>query len=110
MIQYWNAPDTSVSIQRPERDYKKFHPIRVHDYTYRGFYDVLLEEFVFSHRLENVLVYLRDHPDEANEYVKDLVRKFNAVSDLVLDGKPLQESRIVIPCFGFDQKYTIKNE
>ena len=110
MIQYWNAPDTSVSIQRPERDYKKFHPIRVHDYTYRGFYDVLLEEFIFSHKLENVLVYLRDHPDEANEYVKDLVRKFNAVSDLVLDGKPLQESRIVIPCFGFDQKYTIKNE
>lgn len=110
MIQYWNAPDTSVSIQRPERDYKKFHPIHVHDYTYRGFYDVLMEEFIFSHKLENVLVYLRDHPDEADEYVKDLVRKFNAVSDLVLDGKPLQESRIVIPCFGFDQKYTIENE
>lgn len=107
-IQYWNAPDTSVSIQRPDRDYGKMIPMHICDKTYRGFYDVLMEEYIMNGRLLRELRYLEDHKDEAEYFVSDLIRKFNAISDTNLIGMPDSQSRIIIPGFGDNQIYTIK--
>jgi len=107
-IQYWNAPDTSTSIQRPDRDYEKMIPMHVCDKTYRGFYDVLMEEYIYNGRLMRELKYLEDHQDEAEYFIRDLVRKFNAISDISLTGMPDNQSRIIIPGLGSDQTYTIK--
>lgn len=107
-MQYWREYlDTSVSIQRPERDYKKMIPIRITDYTYRGFYDVLMNEYIFNGRLLGYLNYLEDHMDEADAFVLDMVRKFHTVSDVDV-GIPEDRAKIIIPCFGRNGVYTIE--
>ena len=83
-------------------------PMHVCDKTYRGFYDVLMEEYIYNGRLMRELRYLEDHQDEAEYFIRDLVRKFNAISDISLTGMPDNQSRIIIPGLGSDQTYTIK--
>lgn len=107
-IQYWNAEDTSVSIQRPERDYDKIEPVHIQEYTHRGFYDVLLNEYILNGRLLRELNYLEEHKGEAGWFVRDLIRKFHAISDHDVVGMKDEDSRIIIPAFGDDPAYTIK--
>lgn len=99
-LKYWNVPDTSVSIQRPDINYRKMTPMHVCEHTYRGYYDVLLEEYILNGRLMRSMRYLLEHPDEADNWARDFVRKFHAISDTDLVGVPEDRARIVIPCFG----------
>lgn len=108
-IRFWNVPDESVSIQRPDKNYDKMVPMHVCDQTYRGFYDVLLNEYILNGRLVRELRYLEEHPEETEWYVADLVRKFNAISDNGLRGMSAANSRIIIPAFGDESAvYTIQ--
>lgn len=93
-------------ISRPSR-YNTMEPIKVIDRTKRGYYDVLLEEYIYSGKLERILNYLEEHPDEAEEFRTDLVRKFHAISDIDLSGMPFDQSRIVISGNGDDPTYQI---
>ena len=97
---YWPQPDISTYIQRPEENYNKMEKIHMYDYTYRGYYDVLLNEFIFSGKLEAMLKYIENNPELADEYKKDLIRKFHAISDTDLANISENESRIIIPTFG----------
>lgn len=96
-IKFWNAPDTSVSIQRPDINYDKMELIHIKKYTHRGYYDVLLEEYIFNGRLMRMLRYLEEHPDEKDAWVLDLKRKFHAISDTDVVGVPEKNAKIIIP-------------
>ena len=97
---YWPHPDVSEYIQRPERDYKVMKKINVYNYTYKGYYDVLLDELIFSGKLEAMLKYIENNPELAEEYRRDLVHKFHAISDTDLANTKHHDSRIIIPAFG----------
>lgn len=106
---YWPLADTSSSIQRPERDYDKMDPIKIYDRTKRGYYDILLDEFIFNGKLMRILNYLEDHPDEADRFKHEIVNQFHAISDLDLamatdDDHP----RIIIPGLGDNPVYYIQ--
>lgn len=98
--QHWHIKDRSASIQRPEENYGVYQPIYHQEYTYKGYYDVLLHEYILNGRLLRELEYLRSHPDEVDDFRLDMVRKFHAVSDIDITGRPDEESRIIIPCLG----------
>lgn len=111
-LKYWTDPDTSVSIQRPDINYRKMEPMHVCEHTRRGYYDVLLEEFVLNGRLARTLRYLKEHPEEADDWKADIIRKFHAITDTDLVGVPENKSRIIIPCFGTGETppYVINNQ
>lgn len=111
-LQYWGVPDTSVSIQRPDVNYSKMVPIHVCKHTRRGYYDVLLDEFVLNGRLGRTLRYLKEHPEETPAWRADFIRKFHAITDTDVVGFTDDKSRIIIPCFGSGETppYTIANQ
>ena len=88
--------DDTKYIQRPEKNYTKMEPIKVYDYTSRGYYDILLNEYIFNGKLERILRYLEEHPEEADEFRRDLVQKFHAISDIDLSGESDHTARIVL--------------
>lgn len=94
---YWPIPDTSEFIQRPERDYTTMQYIAVHEFTQKGYYDVLLDEYIFNGRLQRILNYLEEHPEEAEDFVRDMKHKFHAISDVDLANINHYEGRIIIP-------------
>ena len=61
-------------MKRPERDYDKIEPVHIQEYTHRGFYDVLLNEYILNGRLLRELNYLEEHKGEAGWFVRDLIR------------------------------------
>ena len=109
---YWPLSDQSEMIQRPERDYAKMELIDIYQKSYVGYYDLLLKEYILNGKLERILDYLKDHPDEADDFIRDIVHQFYMISDLHFtpgieaDDNP----RIVIPAFtsGGEAKYEIK--
>lgn len=105
--QYWQTPDTSTSIQRPSENYNTMEYIHEYDHTKKGYYDILLEEYIFSGKLLNILSYLEEHPEEAEDYRRDLIRKFHSISDTDVSGMPFEESRIVIGGNGTDAPYPV---
>lgn len=102
---YWPEKDTSEYIQLPDINYTRMEKISVDNYTYKGYYDVLINELILSGKLEAMLAYLEEHPDQADEYRRDLVHKFHAISDTDLSNMKHHDSRIVIPAFS-DSKDT----
>ena len=107
---YWPLADDSTSIQRPERDYEKMSAIMEYEQTKRGYYDILLDEFIFNGKLLRILSYLEEHPDEAERFKMEIVNQFHAISDLDLTvtGKDQDRPRIIIPGMGNNPIYTIK--
>ena len=106
---YWPLADDSVSIQRPERDYKVMDPIQSYEHTKRGYYDILLDEFIFNGKLQRILSYLEEHPDEAERFKNEIVQQFHAISDL--DNAMIPEGehpRIIISGSGNNPVYTIQ--
>lgn len=109
---YWPLSDQSEMIQRPERNYAKMELIDIYQKSYVGYYDLLLKEYILNGKLERILDYLKDHPDEADDFIRDIVHQFYMISDLHFtpgieaDDNP----RIVIPAFtsGGEAKYEIK--
>ena len=99
---YWAMPgDYKHSIiQRPERDYGHMEYMHVCEQTKRGFYDVLMDEYIWNGRLIHTLGYIAEHPEEKEAFVKDLIRKFHMIADTDLAGMEENLSRIVIPAFG----------
>lgn len=93
-------------IKRPSH-YGVMEPIKVIDRTKRGYYDILLEEYIYNGKLERILAYLEEHPDEAEEFRSDLVRKFHAISDIDLSGMTYDQSRIVISGSGNNPTYQV---
>ena len=100
--QYWPIPDDSTFLQRPERDYTKMEYIDITKFTKRGYYDVLMEEYILNGKLLRIATYLEAHPEEREEFIRDMVHKFHAISDIDLSGMKDTESRIVIPATAFD--------
>lgn len=110
-IRFWEAIDTSVSIQRPKKNYKHMRPINIHEKTLQGYYDVLLEEYIFNGRLYGMLQHMQEHPEEAPAIIADLKRKFHAISDTTLCGMDIDNARIIIPGFGNGwHRYEIKED
>lgn len=105
--QYWQISDTSTSIQRPAENYETMKYIAEYDHTMKGYYDILLSEYIFSGKLLNILQYLEEHSDEADEFVRDLIRKFHAISDTDVSAMPFDQSRIVICGNGDDAPYQV---
>lgn len=105
--QYWQIPDTSTSIQRPESTYNTMKYIAEYDHTMKGYYDILLEEYIFSGKLLNILQYLEEHRDEADDFCRDLIRKFHAISDTDVSAMPFDQSRIVLYGGGTDAPYGV---
>lgn len=106
---YWPLADDSKSIQRPVRDYEFMKPIRIHERTKRGYYDILLDEFIFNGKLQRILNYLEEHPDEAERFKHEIVYQFHAISDLDLTmAFDPDNPRIIIPGNGDNQIYTIR--
>lgn len=106
---YWPQPDISDYIERPDYRYNTMEKIKVYDYTYKGYYDVLLYEFIFSGKLQAMLNYIEENPELAEDYRRDLVHKFHAISDTDLSNMKHHDSRIIIPAFGesIDTPYQI---
>lgn len=100
--QYWPIPDNSTFLQRPERDYKKMEYIDITKFTKRGYYDVLMEEYILNGKLLRIATYLEEHPEEREDFILDMVHKFHAISDVDLSGMTDKDSRIVIPATAFD--------
>lgn len=94
--QYWPIADTTESIQRPS-EYGVMEPIKVYDYTMKGYYDILLDEYIFNGKLLRILNYLEEHPDEAEAFKSDIIRKFHAISDTDMSMMEHKDARIVIP-------------
>lgn len=69
---------------------------------------MLLNEYILNGRLLRELNYLEEHKGEAGWFVRDLIRKFHAISDHDVVGMKDEDSRIIIPAFGDDPAYTIK--
>lgn len=93
---YWQYEDDSTYIERPLKNYDTMQPIRLQDYTKKGYYDILLDEYIFNGRLLRILNYLEEHPEEAESFKYDLIRKFHAISDIDVSDLPDKEARIVI--------------
>lgn len=105
---HWPVADTSKYIQRPS-NYAVMEPVRVDEYTKKGYYDVLLDEYIFSGKLQRILNYLEEHKDEADEFRLDLIRKFHAISDVDISGIIDGTGRIIIPGNGSeDSPYKIQ--
>lgn len=105
-------PDVRM-LRHTDRDYGKFQPIIALNHTKRGFYDVLLEEYVLNGKLLRYIDYLKDHPEEYDDFRKEMLSAFHTISDKdFTDGeydyydKGFQ-NRIVIPGFGINQVYQI---
>lgn len=109
-IDNWGAPDTSISIQRPRKNYRHMKQIIVDQKTMQGYYDVLLYEYIFNGRLASILDHMQKHPEEADTIIRDLKRKFHAISDVTLAGMDVDDARIIIPGLGNGFKYEIKEE
>lgn len=109
-IDNWGAPDTSESIQRPRKNYRHMKRIDVHDRTMQGYYDVLMNEYIFNGRLMSLLNHMQEHPEEAETIILDLKRKFHAISDTTLAGMNVDDARIIIPALGDGYKYEIKED
>ena len=109
-IDNWGAPDTSVSIQRPRKNYRHMRQIIVDEKTMQGYYDVLLHEYIFNGRLMGILNHLQEHPEEAETTIRDLKRKFHAISDASMAGMDIDDARIIIPGLGDGYKYEIKED
>ena len=107
--QYWPVPDESTYIQRPERDYKKMEYIHIDEFTYRGYYDVLIQEYILSGKLLRIINYLMEHPEEQEDFRRDMIHHFHAISDTDLSNMNLYQSKIIIPAFstGPDTPYQI---
>lgn len=93
--QFWPIDDSCVSIQRPS-NYAVMEPIKIHNYTKKGYYDILINEFIFNGKLPRILNYLEEHPEEAEAFKNDLVSKFHAISDIDLCGFHDHTARIII--------------
>ena len=105
---HWPIEDLTKYIQRPS-NYGVMEPIRVLDYTKKGYYDVLLNEYIFSGKLQRILNYLEEHKDESEEFRTDLIRKFHAISDIDISGIIDGTGRIIIPGNGGENSpYQIK--
>lgn len=107
-IEHWGAPDTSVSIQRPKKNYRHMRHIDIHEKTMQGYYDILMEEYILNNRLLHILAHLKEHPEEAEATILDLKRQFHAICDTDLAGMDISEARIIIPALGDGYKYEIK--
>lgn len=108
-IDNWGAHDTSKSLIRPVKNkHNHMKPMLPHGYTLQGYYDVLLEEWIFSGRIFGILSYIQEHPDEKAEIIRQIKEKFHDICDTDLVGMNLDESRIVIPAFGQGYRYLIK--
>lgn len=95
-MQHSQAPDNSRMIQRPSR-YNEMEPIKVYDQTMKGYYDILLDEYILNGKLIRILNYLEEHQDEANDFRKDMIRKFHDIADVEMCGMDEDVARIVIP-------------
>ena len=93
--QYQTATDTSKMIERPSK-YDQMEYIKEYDRTKKGYYDILLDEYILNGKLQRILNYLEEHPEEAEEFKIDLIRKFHAVADQDLCMMDIDESRIII--------------
>lgn len=105
-IPAWPDIDSSEIVDKPSA-YEVMEPMHLTDYTYRGFYDVLFHDYIFNGRLFRIMNYLEEHPEEADEFCRDLVRKFHAVSDIDLSGMPEDDSRIILFAGNDDYIYTL---
>lgn len=114
-VNCWHGTTPALPpIRTPvEAKYRRFHPIGVARATKKGFYDVLLDEYILNGRLLRSLGYLKDHPEEFEDFHKDLLNTFHAISDDAYINEsydldhPDVMSRIIIPGFGTDQRYQV---
>lgn len=49
--------------------------------TRKGYYDVLYHDFTENEGLERRLAYYVEHPDEFDDFKKDLIETFNPITD-----------------------------
>ena len=101
---YISEQDDCVSIQRPS-GYDIMEPIQIYDQTKRGFYDVLINEFIRNGKLMRILGYLDDNPNEFETYRREFVQRFHAISDIDLCGQRNTDARIVISGECHDRHY-----
>ena len=113
-LESWKCEIPNVRmLTHTDRDYGKFQPIVAVNHTKKGFYDVLLEEYVLNGKLLRDLDYLKDHPEEFEDYRKDMLSAFHAISDAdFINGENVyftddENNRIVIPGFGTNQAYQV---
>ena len=105
---YWPNTDKADMIQRPKRDYSEMIPIDDTNRTYRGYYDVLMYDYILNGRLLRILRYLEEHPDERDGFIKNFIEQFHMISDLDLSQIGRNEgARIIIPALGDDPEITI---
>lgn len=106
--QYQQGPDLSKMIERPSR-YDTMEPIKVYDQTKKGYYDILLDEYILNGKLQRILNYLDEHPEEAEEFKRDMIRKFHAIGDQDLSMMSFNDSRIILSgnSYGEDTPYII---
>ena len=90
------AIDMSKMIERPSK-FEEMIPIEEYDQTMKGYYDILLDEYILNGKLIRILNYLEEHPDEADDYRKDMIRKFRDIADTGLSGMDEDDARIIIP-------------
>lgn len=101
--------DTSEYLSRPETNYGTMEPIRIRNRTKRGFYDVLIEEFIRNGRMGRLLRYLAKHPEEINREARDMVQNFHMISDMDICSRDPSDARIVIVANGgADAPYQIR--
>lgn len=93
--QHQQSVDTSKMIERPST-YGTMEPIKIYERTKKGYYDVLLDEFILNGKLVRILNYLDEHPEEADSFKKDMIRRFHAIADTELSTMTVPEPRIVI--------------
>lgn len=111
---YWERAALPKMIN-PEL-YRTITPIINREYTLKGYYDILLNDYIFNGKLLRILNYLQEHPEEADSFINMMTRNFHAISDTDQFDMEPHDSRIIIPgeptdsftpygvseCFDFD--------
>ena len=107
---YWTTPDSSKYIDHVD-EYGVMEPIDHHEYTYQGFYDVFIREYIENNRLINILNYLNRHPDEYEAFKKDFIEKFYDITDVAICKEgTMNNTHVVIPLTNSGEvKYDITN-
>ena len=83
--------------------------INVSNINYQGYYDVLRKDYLDNNKLLGIIDISTD--EEFEEFKKDLLSQFAAISEAGLFGSTVKDNRIIICGGGTDQRYQIfKNE
>lgn len=101
-----DEPEINVGIKEKCNE---MVPIINTEYTDRGYYDILLDDYILNGKLMRYINYFIEHPEEFEDFRNDLLTQFHEISDVDPSGQtpPDEYPRIIISGCGNNALYQI---